>query len=68
MEIDVLNEKFGLDLPESEEYVTVAGYILHAYQKFPQMNESIRIGKFVFRIVKISATKIELVRLKIEEN
>ena len=68
MEIDVLNEKFGLDLPESEEYVTVAGYILHAYQKFPQMNESIRIGKFVFRIVKISATKIELVSLKIEEN
>lgn len=68
MEIDVLNEKFGLDLPESEEYVTVAGYILHAYQKFPQMNESIRIGKFVFRMVKISATKIELVRLKIEEN
>ena len=46
----------------------MAGYILHAYQKFPQMNESIRIGKFVFRIVKISATKIELVRLKIEEN
>ena len=67
VEIDVLNEKFGLDLPESEDYVTVAGYILHAYQKFPQMNESIRIGKYVFRIVKISATKIDLVRLTIEE-
>lgn len=67
MEIDALNDKFGLDLPESEEYVTVAGYILHAYQKFPQMNETIHIDKYIFRIVKLSATKIELVRLRIEE-
>ena len=46
MEIDTLNEMFGLDLPESDDYVTIAGLILHYYQKFPKLNESIEYGKY----------------------
>ena len=68
MEIDVLNERFDLDLPESDDYVTVAGFILHFYQKFPKLNEEINYGKYTFRIVKATPTKIELVRLKVNEN
>ena len=65
MEIDAINEMFGLDLPESDDYVTIAGLILHYYQKFPKLNESLEYGKYTFKIVKATATKIELVRMKV---
>lgn len=67
LEIEKVNEMFGLDLPESDEYMTVGGLILHEYQSFPKLNEIIQIGHFVFKIVKNTATKIELVRLKVGE-
>ncbi len=66
MEIDTLNELFGLELPESDDYVTIAGYILHHYQHFPKLNETVSIDKYTFKIIKVTATKIELVRMKIE--
>ena len=65
MEIDTLNEMFGLDLPESDDYVTIAGFILHFYQKFPKLNETVQIYKYSFKIIKVTATKIELVRMKV---
>lgn len=65
LEIDKVNEKFGLDLPESDEYMTVGGFILHEYQSFPKLNEVISIGHFEFRIIKSTMTKIELVKLKV---
>lgn len=65
MEIDTLNDKFDLELPESDDYVTVAGFILHFYQKFPKLNESIVVDKYTFKIIKMTATKIELVRMKV---
>ena len=67
LEIEKANELLGLDLPESEEYVTVSGLILHQYQSFPKLNEIIRFGHFEFKIIKNTTTKIELVRLKIIE-
>ena len=67
LEIEKVNEQFDLDLPESDEYMTVGGLILHEYQSFPKLNEIIRIGRFEFKIVKNTATKIELVRLKVVE-
>ncbi len=67
LEIEKVNELFGLDLPESDEYMTVGGLILHEYQSFPKLNEVVRIGHFEFKIIKNTMTKIELVRLKINE-
>ncbi|MDR2056901.1 MAG: hemolysin family protein [Dysgonamonadaceae bacterium] len=67
MEIDRVNEEFDLDIPESDEYITIAGYILNHYQNFPKQNELINIGRFDFKIVKVTCTKIELVRLKVHE-
>ena len=68
MEIDTVNEKFGLELPESDDYVTIAGLILHAYQKFPKLNETITIEHYTFKIIKVTANKIELVRLKVQND
>ena len=65
LEVDLLNEKFDLDLPESDDYQTIAGYILHNYQKFPKVNEIIDIGRYSMKIVKVTSTKIELVRIKV---
>lgn len=63
LEIDKVNELFDLDLPESDEYMTVGGLILHEYQSFPKLNEIIKFGKYEFKIIKSTSRKIELVRL-----
>ena len=67
LEIEKVNELFDLDLPESDDYMTVGGLILHEYQSFPKLNEVVSIGRFQFKIVKNTMTKIELVRLKVTE-
>jgi len=65
LEIDKVNELFDLGLPESDDYMTIGGYILHEYQSFPKLNEVITIGRYEFRIIKSTMTKIELVKLKV---
>lgn len=67
LEIEKVNEMFDLELPESDEYMTIGGLILHEYQSFPKLNEVVTIGRYDFKIVKNTATKIELVRLKVGE-
>ncbi|MCF0185241.1 MAG: HlyC/CorC family transporter [Bacteroidaceae bacterium] len=67
LEIEKVNEMLNLDLPESEEYLTVGGLLLHQYQSFPKLHEIIRFDKFRFKIIKVAATKIELVRLKVTD-
>ncbi len=64
LEIDKVNEMFNLNLPESDDYMTVGGLLLHVYQSFPKVNEIITVGQYEFRIIKNTMTKIELVRLK----
>ena len=56
-----------IDLPESDEYMTLGGLILHEYQAFPKLNEVVTIDGYEFKIIKNTATKIELVRLKVVE-
>ena len=67
LEIEKVNEMFGLDLPESDDYLTVGGLILNQYQSFPKLHEVVRVGRYQFKIIKVTATKIELVRLKVLE-
>lgn len=67
LEIEKVNETFGLELPESDDYLTVGGLILNSYQSFPKLHEVVKVGPFEFKIIKVTATKIELVRLKVSE-
>lgn len=67
-EIDLLNEKYFFELPETEEFETLAGYILFYHESIPKINSIIKIGKFHFKILKATNTKIELVKLTISEN
>lgn len=67
MEIERVNELFDLSVPASEDYITIGGLILEHAKGFPKVNEKLDIGGYSFRILKMSDTKIELVKL-ITEN
>jgi CBS domain containing-hemolysin-like protein len=64
LEIDYLNDKYNLKIPESEDYETLAGFIVHYFESIPKLNERIRIEPFEIKILKVSKTKIDLVHLK----
>ncbi len=66
-EIDFLNEKYFLNLPETEEFETLAGLILYYHESIPKINSIIKTGKFHFKILKATNTKIELVKLTLSE-
>ena len=66
LEIDKVNDMFELDLPESDDYMTIGGLILHYYRTFPKLHEVVSIGKYHFKIIQNTQTKIELVKLKVE--
>jgi len=65
LEVDYLNETYNLELPEDESYETLGGFILYHTENIPKQNELITIGKFQFKILKVSHTKIEIVYLKV---
>ena len=67
LEIDKVNDMFNLDIPESDEYMTIGGFILHHFQTFPKLNEIVNIDKYEFKIIKNTQTKIELVKLKVKQ-
>lgn len=67
LEIDRVNDLFNIGLPESDEYMTIGGMILHYYRSFPKLNEVVQIKNFQFKIIKNTATKIEIVRLVVNE-
>jgi CBS domain containing-hemolysin-like protein len=63
LELDYLNEKYNLNLPASEEYETLAGFILHHYGSIPQPKDQMTIGPYVFYIIQSTASRINKVRL-----
>ncbi len=62
-EIDYLNEKYRLNIPELDDYETLAGLILFHYESIPKINDRIHIEGFVIRILDVSETRIELIHL-----
>lgn len=66
LEIDYLNEKYHLDLPEEDDYETLAGMILYYHGSIPVNNEVIRVKKYIIKILRVTATRLELVNMKID--
>lgn len=67
IEIATLNEKFNLNIPVSDEYETLAGYIMQRIGKIPSNNETFQFDGLSVKILKTSHNRIDLVYLKIEE-
>lgn len=63
LEIETANEKLDIDLPESDDYQTVGGWILHEYQSFPKLNEVVELDKWNVKVIRKTPTKIEEVLL-----
>ena len=63
LEVKTANAKFNLNIPESDEYETIAGFILHNHQHFPKVNEVIRLERFTVKCVKVTNNRIELVKM-----
>lgn len=63
LEVKTANAKFNLNIPETDDYETVAGFVLHHHQHFPKLNEIIRIDEFSIKCVKVTNSRIEMIRL-----
>lgn len=68
LEIDFLNEKYNLNLPEMDNYETLAGLIFFHLESIPKLNQTITIDQFEFKVIKVSETRLELVHLKVIES
>lgn len=68
MEIEAINELYHLNLPESDDYQTLAGFIMHTTGSLPQQGETIVEGNLTLQILKKSATRLELIRLTVNED
>jgi len=66
LDIDYLNEEYDLELPENDEYTTLAGLILFTHGNIPRPQETIRVGRYLFTVLRGSTTRVELLKLKVE--
>ncbi len=65
LEIHYINETFNLDFPESDNYTTLAGYIIEHHQSIPQLVELIRVDDYEFTVTKVDSTRIDEVVLRV---
>ena len=65
LEVDYLNNKYNLEIPESEEYETLGGYIVHNTQEIPKKGEILMIKSLKFEVKEVTETKIETLSLNI---
>ena len=64
LEVSYLNEKYSLNIRESDEYDTLAGYIIFNYEGIPSNGEVIKIDNLEIKILKTTSSKVELARVK----
>ena len=67
MEIDDINEQFELSLPEDEDFMTIAGFILHHHSSIPSQGEILEINGIRFEMLRCTSTKIVLVKMILPE-
>ena len=63
-EISAINEEFGLNIRESEQYHTIAGYILDSLEALPREGDVFDIANLKFTVKKMSTTRIELLKVE----
>jgi CBS domain containing-hemolysin-like protein len=68
LEVDYINENYRLELPETDEYETLGGLIMNNTGEIPEQDSQIKIENFLFTILEVSNTKIDLVTLEVLDN
>lgn len=68
MEVDHINEKYDLKLPEDEEYETLGGFVFHHMEKIPVQGENFSLSDLKFTVMKASESRVELVKIQVLED
>lgn len=68
LEVDYINETYKLELPDTEEFETLGGLLVHETGEIPEKGTEIKIGAYLFTVLEVSNTKIDLVTLEVAEN
>ncbi|MFK7756064.1 MAG: hemolysin family protein [Flavobacteriales bacterium] len=63
LEIDYLNHKYGIELPENDEYETLGGMVVHFLEEIPTQNSKVEMDKFTIEVLSVTNTKIEEVKV-----
>ncbi|MDE6779403.1 MAG: hypothetical protein K2J51_08070, partial [Alistipes sp.] len=66
LEVKYLNERYDLGIEESDEYDTLAGYIIYNHEGIPSAGETVTIGRMEIRILRTTRSRIELARVKVK--
>ncbi len=64
LEVKHINEKYDMHLEESDEYDTLAGYIIYHHKVIPSSGETILLGRYSFKILSTSRSRLELAKIK----
>ena len=67
LEIDYLNEKYNLELPDSEDYETLSGLLIHYQESIPLTGQRIEVGQYTFIILAATRKRVEKVRMLISQ-
>ncbi len=65
LEVRYLNERYDMRIEESDDYDTIAGFVIYHHEGIPTEGENLTIGRFEFKILRTTSSRIELVRVKI---
>ena len=65
IDIEMVNKKYNLQLPESDEYETIAGLLLHHFEEIPKKDDVIELEVYQFNIINVNETTIQEVRLEV---
>jgi CBS domain containing-hemolysin-like protein len=68
LEVDYINETYKLELPDTEEFETLGGLLVHETGEIPEKGTEIKIGDYLFTVLEVSSTKIDLVTLEVFDN
>ena len=64
-DVEVINKRYNLRIPESEEYKTIGGLILHYQEKIPIKDDMVNINNFRFKIMSVKENVIDEVELEV---
>jgi CBS domain containing-hemolysin-like protein len=67
LDVEYLNQTYKLNIPESDSYGTLGGFIVDFTKEIPQKGDKIKIGSYIFDIEEASNKKIELVKMTLKE-
>ena len=67
MEVDDINEKYGVHLPTSDDYDTLAGLILSETQSIPREGDVVEVDRFEFKVLQAGHTTVDKIQMRVKD-